>query len=91
MDPRIVEIARAVATEGGRAVVVGGYVREAMCFLGSEEQRLLDLRFVQGQPLAEIAGRPAISLEQTKYRLRRATVSLRKVLLNQFAVEEARE
>jgi RNA polymerase sigma factor (sigma-70 family) len=68
---------------------VGGFVREAMGFLEPEERTLLDLRFVDGQPLALISDRLSISIEQTKYRLRRATVSLRKVLLNQFSFEGA--
>ena len=68
---------------------IGAFVREAMAELDPQERALLDLRFVQGETLGEIARNLAISLEQTKYRLRRATVSLRRVLLNQYAVEEA--
>lgn len=68
---------------------VGGVVREALDELSHEEQSLLDLRFVQGETLGEIARRQAISLEQTKYRLRRATISLRRVLVHNFAREEA--
>jgi RNA polymerase sigma-70 factor (ECF subfamily) len=70
---------------------IGGYVREAMDSLEPEERALLELRFVQGETLGDIASRLSISLEQTKYRLRRATVSLRKVLLNQFSFEGARK
>ncbi len=68
---------------------VGGYVRAAMGSLESEAQTLLDLRYIQGKTLGWIAGDLSISLEQTKYRLRRATVHLRTVLLNQYALEEA--
>ncbi|MDG1049075.1 MAG: sigma-70 family RNA polymerase sigma factor [Planctomycetota bacterium] len=68
---------------------VGGVVREALDELSTEERSLLDLRFVQGETLGEIARRQAISLEQTKYRLRRATISLRRVLVHNFAHEEA--
>lgn len=68
---------------------VGGVVREALGELSTEEQSLLDLRFVQGETLGEIARRQAISLEQTKYRIRRATISLRRVLVHNFAHEEA--
>lgn len=68
---------------------VGGVVRDALCELTSEEQSLLDLRFVQGETLGEIAEALSISLEQTKYRLRRATISLRRVLVHNFAREEA--
>ena len=45
----------------------------------------------QGETLGDISRNLSISLEQTKYRLRRATVALRKVLLNQYAVEEAHD
>ena len=68
---------------------VGGVVREALDELTSEERSLLDLRFVQGETLSEIAEQLHISLEQTKYRLRRATISLRRVLVHNFAREEA--
>ncbi|MEZ6004151.1 MAG: sigma-70 family RNA polymerase sigma factor [Planctomycetota bacterium] len=68
---------------------VGGYVRAAMGSLDPESQALLDMRYVQGQTLARISRELSISLEQTKYRLRRATVDLRKVLLHQYALEEA--
>lgn len=68
---------------------VGGVVREALEELTQEERSLLDLRFVQGETLGEIATALCISLEQVKYRLRRATVSLRRVLVHNFAHEEA--
>lgn len=68
---------------------VGVVVREALDELSLEERSLLDLRFVQGETLGEIAEQLCISLEQTKYRLRRATVSLRRVLVHNFAREEA--
>lgn len=68
---------------------VGGVVREALDELSTEERSLLDLRFVQGETLGEIAQELSISLEQTKYRLRRATIALRRVLVHNFAREEA--
>lgn len=68
-----------------------GVVRGAMSELEPEERALLDLRFVQGETLGEISRELAISLEQTKYRLRRAQVALRKVLLNQYATLEVPE
>ena len=64
-------------------------VREALDELTSEERSLLDLRFVQGETLGDIASELHISIEQTKYRLRRATISLRRVLVHSFAREEA--
>ena len=68
---------------------MGGVVREALEELTQEERSLLDLRFVQGETLGEIATELCISLEQAKYRLRRATISLRRVLVHNFAHEEA--
>lgn len=70
---------------------VGQFVREALAELAPEDQRLLDLRFVHGETLGDISRDLSISLEQTKYRLRRATVSLRRVLMNHYAVEEAHD
>lgn len=70
---------------------LGGVVRQAMAVLDPEERALLDLRFVQGDTLGEISRELAISLEQTKYRLRRAQVALRKVLINQYATLEVPE
>ncbi|MEZ6015751.1 MAG: sigma-70 family RNA polymerase sigma factor [Planctomycetota bacterium] len=67
---------------------VGGVVREALTELSDEERSLLDLRFVQGETISDIAAALSISIEQTKYRLRRATISLRRVLLNHFAMEQ---
>jgi RNA polymerase sigma-70 factor (ECF subfamily) len=68
---------------------VGGVVREALAELSDEERALLDRRFVQGETIADIAEALSISIEQTKYRVRRATISLRRVLLNHFAVEQS--
>lgn len=70
---------------------LGGVVRVAMAELEPEERALLDLRFVQGETLGSISRELAISLEQTKYRLRRAQVALRRVLLNQYATLEVPE
>jgi RNA polymerase sigma factor (sigma-70 family) len=70
---------------------IGGIVRDALGTLAGDDRQLLDLRFVEGATLGEISDRMSISLEQTKYRLRRATVSLRRVLLNQMAVEKSLE
>ncbi len=67
---------------------MGGIVRNALGRLDDEERRLLEARFLEGRTLGEIAGRFSISLEQTKYRLRRAVVGMRRVMLNEFAVEE---
>ncbi|MBK7644731.1 MAG: sigma-70 family RNA polymerase sigma factor [Planctomycetes bacterium] len=68
---------------------IGSLVRRGMATLEQEERSLLELRFVDGRTLQEISARLSISLEQTKYRLKRASTSLRKVLLNELALEEA--
>ena len=69
----------------------GDMVREALTELEPEERALLDLRFIEGHTLGHISEQLSISLEQTKYRLGRATVALRKVLLNQMATLEAHQ
>ena len=68
---------------------IGSLVRRGMATLEEEERSLLELRFVDGHTLQEISTELAISLEQTKYRLKRASTSLRRVLLNELALEEA--
>jgi RNA polymerase sigma-70 factor (ECF subfamily) len=70
---------------------IGGLVRRGMASLEPEERTLLVLRFVDGRTIGEISEEMAISLEQAKYRLKRASTSLRRVLLNEFALEEATE
>lgn len=70
---------------------IGGLVRRGMATLEPEERSLLELRFVDGRTMGEISEELSISLEQTKYRLKRASTSLRRVLLNEFALEEAAE
>jgi len=70
---------------------IGDMVRKGMAALESEERALLELRFVDERTIGEIATTLSISIEQTKYRLKRASVALRKVLLNEFALEKAAE
>ncbi len=65
---------------------VGDLVRRALLRLELEERRLLELRFVDEKPLADVAETLRLSVEQTKYRLKRASTALRKVLLNDFAL-----
>jgi RNA polymerase sigma-70 factor (ECF subfamily) len=67
---------------------IGTLVRRALVQLDTEERNLLDLRFVQGQTLVEISGQLGISHEQCKYRLKRASTALRRVLLNDFSLEK---
>jgi len=59
---------------------IGGIVREAMGKLDLEERSLLDLRYVDGLVLSEIAQELSISVEQAKYRLKRAASKLRRAL-----------
>lgn len=70
---------------------IGVLVRRGMATLEVEERALLELRFVEGRTIGEISSELSISLEQTKYRLKRASTSLRRVLLNELALEEAAE
>lgn len=67
---------------------IGTLVRRALIHLEGEERSLLDLRFVQGHTLGEISGHLGISHEQCKYRLKRASTALRRVLLNDFSLEK---
>ncbi|MBL8861687.1 MAG: sigma-70 family RNA polymerase sigma factor [Planctomycetes bacterium] len=68
---------------------IGAIVQRGMAHLEAEDQRLLLLRYVDARTLIEIGAELGISVEQTKYRLKRAATSLRRVLLNDFAIEEA--
>jgi RNA polymerase sigma-70 factor (ECF subfamily) len=70
---------------------IGDLVRRGMATLDREERELLELRFVDGRTIGEISESMSISLEQAKYRLKRASTSLRRVLLNEYAMEEAAE
>ena len=70
---------------------IGDLVRRGMAMIEPEERALLELRFVDERTIGEISTELSISLEQTKYRLKRASTSLRRVLLNDFAMEEAAE
>lgn len=70
---------------------IGDMVRRGMAALEEQERTLLELRFVDERTMGEIAETLSISIEQAKYRLKRASVSLRRVLLNEFALEQAAE
>jgi RNA polymerase sigma factor (sigma-70 family) len=60
-----------------------------LAHLDPEDRVLLVLRFVEGRTMEEIASRTGLSLEQAKYRVKRASTALRRVLVNDLAVEEA--
>jgi len=68
---------------------VGGLVRAALDSLEEEDRELLSLRYVDGRTLAQIAEQLEITIEQTKYRLKRASSSMRRSLLRRVAREEA--
>ncbi len=68
---------------------IGSIVQRGMSLLEREDQLLLSLRYVDVRTLGEIGDLLGISVEQTKYRLKRAATNLRRVLLNEFAIEEA--
>ena len=64
---------------------IGERVRRAMSELEPEERALIELRFIHNRTLTDIAEELEITLEQTKYRLRRAQSALRRVLLRRFS------
>lgn len=67
---------------------IGSAVRRAMAELPTEERSLLVLRFVEQRTLLDIAAALGITLEQAKYRLKRASVSLRRELLSRLPKSE---
>ena len=70
---------------------IGALVRRALSRLDPEDQRLLTLRHVDGLTLVQISSELSITVEQTKYRLKRASSGLRRVLLQRLAREQAEE
>ena len=70
---------------------IGERVRAAMAELEPEAQRLLELRHGDGLQMQDVADALAISLEQAKYRLKRATAALRHALLAHLPREEVLE
>ena len=70
---------------------IGERVRAALAELDPESRRLLELRHEDGLQMAEVAEALSISLEQAKYRLKRATAALRHALLTHLPREEVLE
>ena len=70
---------------------IGERVRAALRELDDEARALLELRHAEGLTLQEVAQRLGFSLEQTKYRLKRATALLRRSLLTRLPREEVME
>lgn len=60
---------------------IASKVRLALRELASEERALLELRFVENVTVPDIAERLDITLEQAKYRLKRASSLLRRAVL----------
>lgn len=67
---------------------VGDLVRRAMARLEVEDQDLLELRFVRDRTLVDISGTLGLSHEQCKYRLKRASTALRRVILNELSLDK---
>ncbi len=70
---------------------VGRLVRAALLELEPEDRALLELRCVDEQVLPAIAEKLAMSVEQVKYRLKRASGHLRRVILERMPREEVLE
>jgi RNA polymerase sigma-70 factor (ECF subfamily) len=66
---------------------VGDIVRRALVRLDAQEQDLLALRYLEERTLGEIASLLGISHEQCKYRLKRASTAMRRVILNDLSLE----
>ena len=70
---------------------LGRLVRAALLKLEPEDRALLELRVVEGQILPVVAAELSISIEQVKYRLKRASQNLRRALLESLPREEVVE
>jgi RNA polymerase sigma-70 factor (ECF subfamily) len=70
---------------------IGERVRAALDGLEPESRRLLELRHQDGLQMQDVADALSITLEQAKYRLKRATAALRHTLLAQLPREEVLE
>jgi len=68
---------------------IGQLVRRGLAHLDGEERSLLVLRFVDGRTMEDIAAALGISLEQAKYRVKRASAALRRVLVHDYSFEDA--
>ncbi|MDP6409538.1 MAG: sigma-70 family RNA polymerase sigma factor [Planctomycetota bacterium] len=74
-------------TELAGEAEIGELVHRAMGLLDTEDRRLLELRHMQGEPLAAISEHLGLSSEQCKYRLKRASTALRRVILNDLSLD----
>lgn len=78
-------------SESAGEAEIGVRVRQAMGQLEPEERALLVLRFVDNRTLIDIAAALSITVEQAKYRLKRAASALRKELLSRLPRSELAE
>jgi RNA polymerase sigma-70 factor, ECF subfamily len=67
---------------------IGERVRAAMRELDDEDRSLLVLRYVDQRTLVDISETLGITLEQSKYRLKRASSELRRALLARVSKQE---
>jgi RNA polymerase sigma-70 factor (ECF subfamily) len=70
---------------------IGELVRAALEELEPQSRRLLELRHGDGMEMQAVADALSISLEQAKYRLKRATSAMRHALLARLPREEVLE
>lgn len=66
-------------------------VRSALRELEPEDRALLELRLVEDRILPDIAGELGITVEQVKYRLKRACQNLRRALVERLPRQEVLE
>lgn len=77
--------------EESHSLEIGELVRAALGAMGEEDRRLVQMRYAEGQEIQHVARALGISIEQVKYRLRRATAQLRRQLLKRLPREETVE
>ena len=70
---------------------IGRIVRAALVKLEHEDRALLELRIIEGKILPEIAAELSITIEQVKYRLKRASQHLRRALVDHLPRTESVE
>lgn len=70
---------------------IGRLVRSALMEIDPADRALLILRHMEGLPLGEIATREELTLEQCKYRIKRANAELRRELARSCRVIEVLE
>ena len=82
LDEQVDEAPEPSETLGDREMAA--LVRAVVEDLPDDEKTLIRMRYLEGLTLAEISRVSSISLEQTKYRLRRALAELRSSLMQRL-------